>query len=154
MCVALMLVLSSAARVAIAHADCVDDCIMAYGERGTEESTNQLLECYRETCNQEPKFGAIAYAKKNGAYGFSYDVNDSDTANQRALNNCAKNGDGCKLVISFSNTCAALAAGDNERFATSLGNTKSDAQSQALAECGRDGGKNCDIKAWSCARPQ
>ncbi|HEY6417414.1 MAG TPA: DUF4189 domain-containing protein [Candidatus Binataceae bacterium] len=149
---ALAVVLSLAALGALARADCVDDCERAYGGYGTDASLEAEQECYRLQCANLPKYGAIAYAEKNGAYGFSYDVNNADEANHRALSNCAKNGDGCKVVISFSNNCAALAAGDNNRFATSMAGTRAQAQADAMTACGSSGGHNCDIKAWTCAR--
>jgi hypothetical protein len=61
-------------------------------------------------------------------------------------------GAGCKVVITFSETCAALAAGDNDRFATSEGDGAGVARGNALTACSRNGGKHREIKASTCAR--
>jgi serine/threonine-protein kinase len=97
-------------------------------------------------------YGAIAYAVHNGAFGYSFHYHSAAEAEQQALTDCNAKGAGCKVVISFSETCAALAAGDNEKFAASRGDGRGDAQGQALAACSRNGGKHCEIKVWSCAR--
>lgn len=152
-CAALVVVFGLMLQLAPARADCVDDCERAYGGYGSDQSLSALQECYRLQCSNLPKYGAIAYGEKSGAYGFSYDVNSAELADQRALSNCTKNGEGCKVVASFSNSCAALASGSNNRFAASQSGTRQQAQADALAACGRKGGKGCDIKAWSCARP-
>jgi Domain of unknown function (DUF4189) len=149
---AVVIVLCVVAQIAIARADCVDDCQRAYGGYGTDQSIEQLQECYRLQCANAAKYGAIAYSQKNGAYGFSYDVNSAAVANQRALADCTKNGEGCKLVLSFSNNCASLAADDKNRFAVSQAGSRTQAQDDALTACNK-GGRGCDIKVWTCARP-
>ena len=83
-------------------------------------------------CPNRVNYGAIAYAEHNGAYGFSYHYHSAAEANQHALSDCLAQGAGCKVVISFSETCAALAAGDNDRFAASLGDGRGEAQGNAL----------------------
>jgi len=103
-------------------------------------------------CPNAPNYGAIAYAEHNGAYGFSYHYHSAAEAEQRALSDCMTKGAGCEVVISFSETCAALAAGDNDRFAASRGDGAGKAESEALTACSRNGGKHCEIKAWACAR--
>jgi len=56
-------------------------------------------------------YGAIAYSEQNAAYAWSVDQGSPKDANLRALSFCTKKGDGCKVVASFSNSCAALAVG-------------------------------------------
>jgi len=149
---ALVVVFCLVAQIPLVHADtinhCIDSCFSTWPGSDHEELRQECL----DQCRNAPKHGAIAYAEQNGAYGFSYNVNSASAANQRALSNCTKHGDGCKVVISFSETCAALAAGDNDRFAASRGDGRGEAQGNALTACSRDGGKHCEIKAWACAR--
>ncbi len=147
----LYVVLASAVQIAPARADSVNHCIDSCF--GTWSSDQQELrqECL-DKCSSAPNRGAIAYAVHNGAYGFSYDYHSAAEAEQRALSDCASQGDGCKVVISFSETCAALAAGDNERLGTSTGDGAGAARGEALSVCRRSGGKSCEIKASTCAR--
>ena len=45
------------------------------------------------------------------------------------------------------------AAGTNKRFATGQASNREQAQAHAVAACGRQGGAQCEIQAWSCALP-
>ncbi len=49
-------------------------------------------------------------------------------------------------------TCAALAAGDNNTYAATLGDGTGDARHNAPAACARNGGRNCAITVSTCAR--
>lgn|GEM_PF-5377611 len=42
-------------------------------------------------------YGAIAYSKSSGAYGYSYDFGSREAAEERALSECRARGDGCKI---------------------------------------------------------
>jgi len=98
-------------------------------------------------------YAAIAYSEQNGANAWSYDTDSAQAANLKALSSCAKIGDGCKVVASFSNSCAALAVGANKRFVASQGDTREQAQSTALNACRSAGGTRCDIKSAFCVNP-
>ncbi len=149
---ALIAVLGFMVQVALARADsvnhCIDSCFSTWPGSDHEELRQECL----DRCRNAVNYGAIAYAEDNGAYGFSYDYHSAAEANRRALADCTTQGAGCKVVISFSETCAALAAGNNDRFAASRGDWRGEAQGNALTACSRNGGKNCEIKAWTCAR--
>ncbi len=150
-CVVLYVVLALAVQIAPARADsvnhCIDSCFSTWGS-DQEESRQQCL----NQCRNAPNYGAIAYAVQNGAYGYSYHYHSAAEADQHALSDCLARGADCKVVISFSETCAALAAGNNGRFAASRGDGRGEAQSNALTACSHDGGKDCGIKTWACAR--
>jgi hypothetical protein len=99
-------------------------------------------------------YGAIAYSTRNGAFGFATQYGDSDSANQTALAQCAKRGAGCRVVISFSNLCAAVAADDDDGVFWGTAGTRLEAQRQAMLHCRRDGDPGtCEIKAWACSFP-
>jgi hypothetical protein len=145
---ALALILWIAAARAEPINSCIDTCVDTYsGSYQWELQQN----CVNQCRNQED-YGAIAYAVKSGSYGYAYDYHNADDANQRALSDCASEGTGCRIVLSFSETCAALAAGDNNRYAASLGDGVGDARGQALSACARNGGTNCAIKVSTCSR--
>lgn len=140
-----------------ALADCVSDCqastycdsaMNASGECG-----RALNQCYLRECKRPTRlFGAIAYGAESEAYGFAYDLPDANAANKRALVNCAKNGKDCKIVSTFSNGCAAVAAA-GKRFSVVTASTGAKARADAMAACGKGGAGACEVKVWSCAMP-
>ncbi len=152
----------SAAILAVAAppvmADCVNDCRSAtYCDstmHASGECGRRLDACYRRECNRPSRtYGAIAYGAESTAAGWSYDFGTPGDAGRKALSTCRVRGDDCKLVLTFSNGCAALAAGDDKRFATAQANTGEAAKASALAACKDQGGANCEVQAWSCSRP-
>ena len=98
-------------------------------------------------------YGAIAYDRSNGATGWSYSQDDSHTADSLALSQCTKNGGACKVVVSFTNRCAAVAAGTYDRVTTAQGDDADDAQASAITDCSAQGGRQCAIQAWACSLP-
>jgi len=98
-------------------------------------------------------YGAIAYSEQNAAYAWSVDQGSAQGANLRALSYCTKKSDGCKVVASFSNSCAALAVGVNNRFAAGQAGTSQQAQSDALNACRIKRGTGCQIKLAFCVNP-
>jgi len=143
-----------------ARADCVDDCqASTYCDsqmHASGECASKLQQCYQLECNR-PRvvYGAIAYGEESTAWGYSFDMPDSASASRRALSGCAPRGNDCKVVVSFENSCAALAAASNKRYGTGHAGEREQAESLALAACKRNGGGgDCDVKVWSCARPR
>ena len=98
-------------------------------------------------------YGAIAYSEQTGEDAWAFDTVSADGAGQRALSSCAQKGGGCKVVTSFSNACAALAVGVNNRFAASQAINKQQAESEALNACRIGGGTNCNIRVGFCTNP-
>jgi len=158
---ALSPLLGLAVSMAPALADCgsawqastyCDQEMNASGECG-----RRLNDCYqsqRRRGNGASRFyGAIAYGMRSTAYGFAYDIPSADAAERRALGHCWKNGDDCRIVARFSNSFAALAAGDGERFAVAKAGTRRQAEAAALTGCTRSGSAGCEIKTWTCALP-
>jgi hypothetical protein len=91
--------------------------------------------------------GAIAYDAASGAHGFSYDFQGSRQAKEAALAQCGKPE--CVVLVSFKNSCAALAQGAKRSF-TSQGATRAEAETRAMARC--DDKKACKLVAWSCTK--
>jgi len=99
-------------------------------------------------------YGAISYSTRNGAFGFSTRHGDSDSANRAAQENCTKHGTGCRVIISFSNLCASVAADSGGGVFWGTAGTRLEAQHQALFYCKRDGDPTtCETKAWACSFP-
>jgi hypothetical protein len=142
-----------------ANADCVDDCdVSTYCDaqmHASRECLSRLQRCYQLECNK-PKvvYGSIAYGEESTAWGYSFDMPDTASPDRRALSGCAARGNDCKVVVNFENSCGALAAGTNKRYATGQASEREQAEAAALAGCKRNGGTDCDVKVWSCARPK
>ena len=99
-------------------------------------------------------YGAIAFSDQTGYYAWSVDQGSAKGADGRALSSCTQRSVGCKVVISFSNSCAALAVGSNNRFATGQANNSSEAQGMAMNACRvATGGGDCNIRASYCVNP-
>jgi hypothetical protein len=95
------------------------------------------------------KYGALAYNMATGHYGYSYGYNADWQARNAALGFCGWGG--CKVYVSFKNTCGALAT-DNAKniYGWGTNDNKSLAMQRALYECKIRGG-NCSIRVWSCS---
>jgi hypothetical protein len=123
---------------------CIDQCFNIYPD-------NQLRDmCVKQCAKPKVTFGAIAYGPQSQAAGWSYDYETEDQARHHALSNCTPHGNDCRVVTSFSNSCGAVAAGTNLRYAVGEGVSEKQAESDAMEKCRRAGGTDCDIQAWSC----
>jgi len=147
--------IAGTAGTGLARADCVSACNAAtYCDsemNASGECGRRLNDCYINECNRKT-YGAIAYGAKSGAYGWSHDFDDPQSAENEALISCRVNGDDCQVVVDFWNTCAAVAA-DQDYVAYGLGETRGVAESEALAACQKDGGTQCAVQAWGCTGP-
>jgi hypothetical protein len=144
-----------AAAAPPARADCVSDCQAAtYCDSemtASGECSDRLNQCYAQQCNRpRTRYGAIAWGTRSAAFGYSYDFDSQSGASRRALSDCAKHGDDCKVVAVIVNGCAALAAADDGTYSVANGTTGQEAQRGALAACGKAGGKNCEVQVWTC----
>src|SRR3989442_1401816 len=96
-------------------------------------------------------YGALAFDRRDGSYGFSYDYPTQREANEHAIQQC---GAGCVVVGEFAKACAAYATGDNAAEGQGIGLWRSEAERQALEMCQRTG-ENCRIPVCCCtSRPQ
>jgi serine/threonine-protein kinase len=111
---------------------------------------------YTETCTTPPppeSYGAIAYGRSSRAWGYSYQWDSREKAEQVALQNCGQHGDDCEIMVWFDRKCGAVAAGAEGTDAYwGLEDTDSGARSRALAECEKDGTQGCEIEVSQCSR--
>lgn len=109
-----------------------------------------------QTNQPEPKYGALAIDRSNGFYyGWSNDYATLAEAEQRAIEECAKKGGDCTLVLSFSGTgCAAYRTIDGNvgtAYGWGLAETKEEADAIATKEClKRTNGASPTNFVWSC----
>ena len=99
-------------------------------------------------------YGAIAYGPKSSAWGNSYGERSAEDAKQKALAFCARNGDDCQVVASFSNTCGAVAVVDATGATfVATSSKRGTAETQAKHRCTQKNGSGCRVAASICALP-
>jgi hypothetical protein len=83
-------------------------------------------------------YGAIAFLSSDKGYDFGYAHNypNQQSASQRALSRCAQRAgrEGCRIVLKFSESCAALAVG-NRVFGVGNASNKHNASQYAMHQC-------------------
>lgn len=119
--------------------------------------------------NYEPyyaTYGAIAYSKATGQFGFAYAHNSRRAAERDAVNYCGE--EDCKSVIWVQGGCGALAKSPaipavpasegveaveavDARMGYAYASNKLDAQRYAMRGCKRSGGEACKQLAWVCS---
>ena len=137
------------------QADCYTDCMALYGCESSIESSycsGTSARCSTE-CRHgggTKSYGAIAYSVRDEAYGYSDNFENQEKAESAALKYCSEHGSGCEVMVWFYNSCGAVAAnGDTATWGQEA--SKMGAERQALDECKRAGGKNCEIKISHCS---
>ena len=138
--------------------NCMDYCIQAPGALGqsscaTQCSPGGILDT-THPWETGPSYGAIAYGAQSTANGYAWGKASAGEANRAALGFCQQHGSDCKVVASFVNTCAAVAAVKSAgRYATGEASTRNEAQANAMKACQAQGGGACEIEVWTCATP-
>ena len=92
-------------------------------------------------------FGAIAFSNSSGAIGYSYDYGSGNVAQERALQEC---GNGCKVVIAFTNACGALAVGAGHAYGAGWAGNRPAAEKIAMDYC-TSRATGCNVARWVCA---
>jgi hypothetical protein len=86
------------------------------------------------------------------AWGVTWDENSKAAANTAALKYCREyGGQQCKVQMLAWNTCVALAAADDGKWAVTSNTRKTDAGNEALQMCRNNNFKNCIVKVTACA---
>ena len=88
-------------------------------------------------------FGALAYHRASGDFGYAVNAKTSRAAKLEALRQCGHPK--CEVVASLRNSCGALAS-DPRRFIVAHGVTRQEAEAKALRQCG----ERCAIAGWAC----
>lgn len=93
-------------------------------------------------------WGAIAYQRATGEFGYAYDYPSEREASVAALRSCADPD--CLVELTFSASCGVLLDGSGGPV-TAVGATAREAEVRARGTC-RD--TNCKVIAWACTRVQ
>ena len=99
-------------------------------------------------------YGAIAYGPKSGASGDAYGESSAADAERKALSFCARRGDDCKVITSFSNTCAAVAVlGATGATFAATNAKRGAAEAQAMSACRQQpNSTSCRVPSSICAQ--
>lgn len=154
----LLLVISFLLFPYLAFADCFSDCMGICWSSRSDENVSYCsgtearceTECRHGGANHK-SYGAIAYSKNDGAYGFSDNWNDQTTAEKNAMDACTENGPGCEVIVWFFDSCAAV-AGSGSIVSWGQDFRENGAKQKALAACEKQGGTKCNLKVSHCSK--
>ena len=99
----------------------------------------------------DDRYGAIAYSRRTGHYGWANRAESRVGAERRALEKCE--GRDCKIEVWFHNSCGALATGEEgEIVGWAHDSSLEEAREHALRNCRHEGGHRCQVRASVCSR--
>jgi hypothetical protein len=148
-----------------ASADCISDCQAEIycDPQNQSECTRKLGACYQERCpgsggRPPPRprvsgaHGAIAYDAGAGAWGMADPSTDATGAKRSALGHCARFGKGCKIVETFSDTCAAVAQDTGDAIDWAVDADRRAAAIKAVEKCTKKSkrGPRCFVRSLRC----
>jgi serine/threonine-protein kinase len=94
-------------------------------------------------------YGALATSPE-ADYGFSYNFDDEDSAQDRALSECGKHSSNCTVKGTFQNTCVSIAKASNGAMGWAWGRGKRDDDRVAMSECRNNRGRDCELSRRFC----
>lgn len=154
--------------------DCIDACFSGFSCAANEAQGQNVYDCQSgrdrcvKQCNENISqgteaapvtgaYGAIAYDKKTGAWGMADASQSKRSAKESAMGYCEKKGSDCEIVESFSKTCAAVAAGTDNRIGWALSDNARQAGLDAIKKCGNSSVKSdhsrCFLELYHCYAP-
>lgn len=99
----------------------------------------------KSAAKKKSSYGAIAWHRASGNYGYSHDLTTTREAGTEALRQCGHPQ--CEVVLSLHNECGALSASP-KAFAARRGFTEAEARAKADSACG----PGCRPVAWACTK--
>jgi len=120
-------------------------------ERLREEERRRQSEQEQQDIERRRTWGAIAYSPSSGRVGRISNAYFEQQARRNALSACGRQD--CEAVT-FSNSCRAVAIGDNPSqngWYDGDGDTEEDAEADAREVCARGGERNCRAVASLCS---
>jgi hypothetical protein len=110
---------------------------------------------HTQTCTTPPppeKFGAIAYGRTSGAWGYSYNWNSRAKAESAAMQNCGQRAKDCEVIVWYDRRCGAVAVDQGGGVYWGIGDGSGQANGIAQKQCAKGGGKGCAVKVSQCSR--
>ena len=116
-------------------------------------------QCVEHThfCTDSPSapahsYGAIAYGRKSGAWGYSFSWSDRARAETTAMRNCGQHASDCEIAVWYDRRCGSVAADAGPTEFWCLGNDASSASAEAMNKCRKTGSKSCEVQVTKCSR--
>lgn len=95
------------------------------------------------------RYGAIAYSRRTGHYGYADNAGSREAAERRALERCERRD--CKVEVWFRNSCGALATGeDGQIYGWAHDTSLREAKESAVEHCRHEGGRRCRVLISAC----
>jgi len=95
------------------------------------------------------RYGAIAYSRRTGHYGYADNSGSREGAERRALERCEARD--CKVEVWFRNSCAALATGEGGLiYGWAHDTSLREAKENATEHCRTEGGHHCRVLISAC----
>ncbi len=111
---------------------------------------------HQQTCTTPSapahSYGAIAYGRKSGAWGYSFHWDNRAKAQSVAMKNCAQQAQDCEVTVWFDRKCGAVAADAGPTAFWGIGDGAGQARAAALNECMKAGSKGCKVQVSQCSR--
>lgn len=99
----------------------------------------------------EGQWGALALSERSTAYGYSFDFDTQEGASERALAECQKNAQDCRVHTAFRNTCLVLAGSIDGPFGWAWGAPERTRAQRAIDQCQQRGAVNCKVVQTVCS---
>lgn len=96
-------------------------------------------------------YAALAISTSTGAYGYGYNYATQAQAEERALNECKKHAQDCRVYARFQRQCIAIARAKNNAFGWAYGYTSEERGERALNECAARNGPDCKVLTRFCS---
>lgn len=96
-------------------------------------------------------YGALAISSSTGAYGYGFNYATEAQARDRALTECAKHAQDCKVYATFQRQCIAVARASNNAFGWAYGFAADERGERALNECAGRNGNDCKVVTRFCS---
>lgn len=113
---------------------------------------------HRNLMDVDRMFGALAFDDRMAVWYTTYGYPSKSKAKNGAITHCKeKGGSSCKLMLSYSNQCAAVArvvengAGVPGKDSVNTGSTEAEAEANALRACEADWGASCATQFVNCS---
>ena len=94
---------------------------------------------------------ALAISPSTGAYGYGYNYNTPALAEERAMNECKKHAQDCRVYARFQRQCIAIARASNNAFGWAYGFSTQERGERALNECAGRNGNDCKVVTRFCS---
>lgn len=96
-------------------------------------------------------YAALAISTSTGAYGYGYNYDTAQGAQDRALMECRKYAQDCRISTTFSRACIAVARASNNAFGWAIGYSDDERPERALNQCAFHSGNDCQVVVRFCS---